>query len=311
MPKVSVIVPCFNHKTYLGKRMSSILNQTYQDFELILLDDCSTDGSRELLLSYRNNPHVTHVKLNSENTGKPFMQWEKGIRLAKGDYIWIAESDDCADPEFLSVTVPLLDSHPEARLCLTGSFIVDGYDCFIPSEKYGFDKWKDDGRFYSFTSADYLATHMLEVNSVYNASMVLFRREGCLDGIEPHFRDMRYCGDWLFWVEQIRKGGVIEVHRKLNYFRKHGTNTTAKGANEGNSLGEIAFIRRLLHKHCIADKTLVYKDRVLFYKIVRGFPVSSAQRKKELLKIVAREGGFTYFSYRRTKFRLWLEGVLK
>ncbi len=304
MPKVSVIVPNFNHKDYLEKRIASILGQEYTDFELILLDDCSTDGSREMLLSYRSNPHVTHVELNSRNIGKPFMQWEKGIQLAQGDYIWIAESDDYAESDFLFTTVALLDSHPEARLCLTGSYIVDEHDNLIPSGKYGFDLWDTDGKCYFFASSDYLAHHMLAVNSVYNASMVLFRRENCLRGIVPCFRDMRYCGDWLFWVEQIRKGGVIEVHRKLNYFRKHSENTTAKGTNEGNSLGEIAFIRNLMHKHYIADRTLVYEDRILFYRIVRNFPVSSVKRKKELLKTIAEEGNFTYLNYKLTKLRL-------
>ena len=125
MPKVSAIVPCYNHARFLEQRIDSILNQTYQDFELILLDDHSTDDSYSICLSYKDNPHVVHVETNKQNSGKPFKQWEKGIRLAKGEYIWIAESDDYAEKEFLSNTVCLLDQHPEARLCLTGSYIVD------------------------------------------------------------------------------------------------------------------------------------------------------------------------------------------
>ena len=311
MPKVSVIIPCFNHKAYLGKRMASVLGQTYQDFEVILLDDCSTDGSADVLRSYRQNPQVSHVVVNSRNTGRPFQQWERGIRLAKGEYIWIAESDDYAEPDFLATTVPLLDAHPGARLCLTGSYVVDGNDAPIPPEKYGFDPWEADGRAYVFDSSSYLASHMLAVNSVYNASMVLFRREGCLDGIGPRFCQMRYCGDWLFWVEQIRKGSeVVEVHRKLNYFRKHDANTTNKGSDNGNSLGEIAFIRRLLYRSGAVPRRQVWRDRVLFYRIVRGFPVASAQRKKELLGIIAREGGFTRFRYVLAKLCLafWRRG---
>ena len=111
---------------------------------------------------------------------------------------------------------------------------------FATADKYGLDPWEADSKVYVFPSKEYLSTHMLDRNSVYNASMVLFRNKDCLHNITPHYQRMRYCGDWMFWIEQIRKGSVIEVHSKLNYFRKHGDNTTEHGTNEGRSLGEIA-----------------------------------------------------------------------
>lgn len=154
MSKVSVIVPCYNHARFLKQRIDSILNQTYQDFELILLDDHSTDDSYSICLSYKDNPHVVHVETNKQNSGKPFKQWEKGIRLAKGEYIWIAESDDYAGKEFLSNTVCLLDQHPEARLCLTGSYIVDEKGESIPDREA--DTWEADGTTCIFSSNNYL-----------------------------------------------------------------------------------------------------------------------------------------------------------
>src|SRR5258708_17607669 len=70
-PTVSVIVPNYNHARYLRKRIESLLRQTYQDFEVILLDDCSTDVSREVLASYQDNPRV-RVEYNAENSGSVF-----------------------------------------------------------------------------------------------------------------------------------------------------------------------------------------------------------------------------------------------
>ena len=78
---VSVIVPNYNHSTYIKERIESILKQTYDSYELILLDDCSSDDSRDILLQYKDNPHVSHLVFNEENSGSPFKQWDKGIKF--------------------------------------------------------------------------------------------------------------------------------------------------------------------------------------------------------------------------------------
>ena len=97
IPVVSVIIPNYNYALYLKKRIESILNQTYTDYELILLDDASTDNSVEILEKYKDNPHVSHILVNEKNSGSPFQQWAKGISLARGKWIWIAEADDVAE----------------------------------------------------------------------------------------------------------------------------------------------------------------------------------------------------------------------
>jgi glycosyltransferase involved in cell wall biosynthesis len=111
MPKVSVIVPNYNHAPFLRQRIDTVLTQTFQDFELILLDDCSIDDSRFILSSYVSDTRV--LEFNATNSGSTFKQWNKGVRLAHGQYIWIAESDDYADPHFLESFVAVLESKPE------------------------------------------------------------------------------------------------------------------------------------------------------------------------------------------------------
>src|ERR1700752_894581 len=95
MPKVSVVVPNYNHARFLQKRIESILRQSYQDFELILLDDCSTDDSQAILSQYAGDARV-RLEFNPVNSGSTFKQWNKGVGLARGKYVWIAESDDYA-----------------------------------------------------------------------------------------------------------------------------------------------------------------------------------------------------------------------
>ena len=101
-PLVSVIIPSYNHEKFLKERIDSVLNQTFQDFELIILDDLSPDNSREIIESYRAHPKVSQIIYNEKNSGSTFFQWNKAVlSLAKGEFIWIAESDDVADPKFL------------------------------------------------------------------------------------------------------------------------------------------------------------------------------------------------------------------
>ena len=107
-PLVSIIVPNYNHERYLVQRLESIFNQTFQDFEVILLDDCSTDDSVIMLQRYATHPKVTHFVVNEQNTGSPFKQWKKDIDLARGKYIWIAEGDDWAESTFLEILLPLI-----------------------------------------------------------------------------------------------------------------------------------------------------------------------------------------------------------
>lgn len=101
MPLVSVIIPNYNYARYLDARIESVLNQTFTDFELILLDDVSTDDSLKVFDQYKDNPHVSCLVVNETNSGSPFKQWMKGILLAQGKYIWIAEADDLAESDFL------------------------------------------------------------------------------------------------------------------------------------------------------------------------------------------------------------------
>lgn len=292
---VSVIVPNYNHKKYLKRRIDSILNQTFKDFELILLDDCSGDGSQELLLSYEGNLRVSHIVINEENSGSPFLQWEKGFNLAKGEYIWIAESDDYAAPTFLERTIGELQKNPKASICYTGSYCINSDGLIVNTMNP--DVWQEDDLPYTFTdSVQYSISHMLNINTIYNASMVVFKRQNCLLETIPDYRKMRYCGDWLFWINQIDKGEVIEIHRKLNYFRKHESNTTDVGVNNGNSIFDVAIIKNLFY----TKYPLSWKERILnkaeFYRHIKYFPVSP-RRRKELFRMIDQSAHVTVLSY--------------
>ena len=109
--RVSVVVPNYNYEKYFDKRIDTILEQTYPIYELIVLDDASTDGSvaiiEEKLAEVREKYPDLQIKfvVNQTNSGKAMLQWKKGFEMATGDYVWIAEADDLCSRRFLKETM--------------------------------------------------------------------------------------------------------------------------------------------------------------------------------------------------------------
>ena len=216
-PTVSVIIPNYNHAPYLKERIDSVLNQTYQDFEVIILDDCSPDNSVEVIEQYRSNPHVSHILINEQNTRNTFIQWERGISMAKGRYIWIAESDDVAEPQLLETLIGQLEQHPDASVAFCHSRLIDADGALLSEQNT--KNPAQPGQITIDGSCTFLR-HLLIFNYIYNASMAVFRRD-VYDRANPDYKQFRYCGDWHFWASVCAAGRVIEVYDMLSRFRQH------------------------------------------------------------------------------------------
>lgn len=252
-PLVSVIIPNYNYARFLKQRITSVLQQKFcGTMEVILQDDASTDDSRTIIESYREHPCVTHIGINSQNSGSPFKQWMKGISLARGTYIWIAESDDYAADNFLSTTLPLLEEHPKAILCFTGSYRVDSEGHRL---RIDYDRWSKEQRnhpqgYRVLNGQEYIRHNLYWRAYIYNASGVLFRRTAALHANLQQCIALRHSGDWLFWTELARQGDIIEVYRKLNCFRYHAGSQSTRARRSGESLLEdmqvVAYIERCL-----------------------------------------------------------------
>jgi glycosyltransferase involved in cell wall biosynthesis len=222
MPRVSVIVPNYNHEQFLQRRLDTIFNQTFQDFEVLLLDDCSTDGSRAIIEHYQVDPRVK-VVLNTSNSGSPFKQWNKGFNLGQGEYIWIAESDDYAAPEFLETLVAKLDADARLGLVYCQSWMTNADQAGTPRVRV--KKWYEGLpnherwlKGFQNAGAAELAQYMVFKNTIPNASAVVFRRSLLEGGLRAR-EDMRLAGDWMFWVELLLRSNLAYVPEPLNYFR--------------------------------------------------------------------------------------------
>lgn len=226
---VSIIVPCFNHSKYLYDRLQSIFNQSYQNFELILLDDASTDGSGKILESYKEHPKVSNCIINDTNSGSTFHQWNKGVNLAKGELIWIAESDDIADKNFLKNLIPEFESNPNLTLAYTQSFRMNANGEITGTWKSytdDLDKNKFENNF-TIDGMKYIRSFLNKKNTIPNASAVIFKRKNFYE-VGASDPQLKYIGDWDLWYRLLSKGDIYFDSQCLNYFRYHDTSVISK-----------------------------------------------------------------------------------
>ncbi len=248
---VSVIIPNYCHAPYLEERIESVLKQSYPHFEIILLDDHSTDNSREILERYRTDPHVSAIHYNRHNSGSTFRQWQRGFNLARGEFIWIAESDDYANPHFLERCIEPLLHNPRCVMAYSESQIVDAHSRpfreRVPHAVVRHrpcDVWQGE---------EFVRRNMLLSNAVYNASMVLFRHSAL--PLESSYASFRLNGDWLFWCEVALQGEVAHLTSPYNYFRRIEGSVTLASRRSGLAhremlrLGELLIKRLSLPRH--------------------------------------------------------------
>jgi glycosyltransferase involved in cell wall biosynthesis len=231
-PHVTVIVPNYNHAAYLAQRLDSIYGQDYPHFDVILMDDCSTDDSRAILQDYAAaHANRTTLLLNEKNSGGAFFQWEKGIRAAKGDLVWIAESDDWADPGFLSALVPFFQNEAVTLaygrtlfMDAAGEREVWSMDHYLAD--LGAERWHRD---WIEPAPAIVADALGQRNIIPNVSSAVFRRPDSLDALgADRWRGLRTCGDWMFYLNLIRGGCLAYTPDALNYYRQHAQNTSVR-----------------------------------------------------------------------------------
>lgn len=229
-PGITAVLPCFNHARFLEERIESVLSQTHPVNQIVFLDDASTDQSTELAWKLlKSFPGQVEVYVNSFNSGSPFAQWNKGVRLAEHELIWIAETDDSCDPHLIET--------------LYSSILDSGAVIAYAQSRYVGDEGQDLGSALTYTDRlwpnafqhsflmdgdEFNWRYMVGLNAIPNASAVLFRKDAYLSAGGAN-ESMRFCGDWDAWIRICSKGRVYFVSDELNYFRCHASTSRATG----------------------------------------------------------------------------------
>ncbi len=251
LPRVTVVVPNWNYAQYIEQRLDSIRQQSIPFYELILLDDASDDDSRQKMEQWLVDTQTeARLIVNSENSGNVFAQWQKGITLARGDYLWIAEADDLADPEFLATVLPQLQSKEtvlsyceSAQIDEQGNVLAPNYRSYLEplAPRNWLSAYRADG-------VDEIRSALAVLNTIPNVSAVLFDRARLAEVFKRNFAEIlsfQRAGDWFVYLRILGYGKIAFSPKPANQHRRHSGSVIAAGSAQA-LCDEIAAIQKLI-----------------------------------------------------------------
>jgi len=211
-PKVSVCIPSYNCAPFLGDAIQSVLEQGYADFELLIIDDCSTDASCEIIARYaERDPRIVFL-LNEGNLGM-VANWNRCIELAKGEYIHYLFADDLfASPACLEKMAAILDRDPEVSLVVSARNIIDEHSRIKRVASHFSDGTVSAG-------ARVIRRCLFEArNLIGEPSVVMFRKSQALRGFHPGYSQLV---DLEMWFHLLEQGKFAYLGEPLASFRDH------------------------------------------------------------------------------------------
>lgn len=223
LPRVSVLVPSYNHASYLPRRLASIFDQGLTDIEVLVIDDASSDDSGAVLQDLQQRFAFTLIR-KTRNSGTPFAAWSEFSTWARGRYFWVCESDDFAETGFLAKALASLDAMPGAALYYCNSWVVDEAGQRIGDTSEYFTKtWREtrwDRAFVNDGRAE-LADFQQRGQIVPNMSSAVIEADAFRRALTPLLTRFKLCGDWLFIGRVLPHGKVIFDPARHSNFRKH------------------------------------------------------------------------------------------
>ncbi|MCG9555985.1 glycoside hydrolase family 99-like domain-containing protein [Vibrio kanaloae] len=235
-PKVSVVVPNYNYGYCIKERLDSILVQDFPIWEIIIIDDCSKDNSREEIVSWLNERQCSaKIIFNSKNSGSAFNQWENGLNIATGDFVWIAEADDISHKDLLKLLVPELASKPNLGMSYCASQPIDINGNLIAADYNDYYSDIEESRweqYYENDGKSELENYFFKKNPVLNVSSVVFRTDAIKNAFHRIGDDLskfRYAGDWFVYINILLNYDISYCPITMNKHRRHSESITGDG----------------------------------------------------------------------------------
>lgn len=215
MPKVSVIMPCFNHARFIVESVNGILAQTHPDLELIIVDDCSLDNSWDVVRSLTAKDHRIRVIRHERNLGASKSR-NDGLRAARGEFIGFCDADDIWEPGKLGRQMSLLDEHPDYDVVYCDTIIID-------------ENGSPTGQRFSElfpvpqTASGWLFRELV-VRNFINMQSVLMRKK-CVQSVGYFDEGIKWVEDWWYWIRLSRPHRFLYSKEPLAKYRVHGRST--------------------------------------------------------------------------------------
>lgn len=218
-PLVSVCLPVFNGEQFLAQAIESVLSQTYNNFELLISDDCSTDSSSDIINHYKLKDARIQAWRNDETLGL-FANYNLCMRRAKGQYIKPFAQDDLLEPEILRFCLQILNDYPSIALVSCARSVIDAEGDISFEETEAIIEQRSRDLQVTMTADElFLASLFPMTNFVGEPSTVMFRAEAIGDGFDEN---LHHLGDLEYWLRIVNTNGSYHfVAKALCKFRTH------------------------------------------------------------------------------------------
>ncbi|MFV0417762.1 MAG: glycosyltransferase family 2 protein [Dysgonomonas sp.] len=207
MPKVSVLMPVFNAGQYLAQAIDSILSQTFKDWELILINDGSTDNSEAIIGRY-DDERIYYIK-NEANLGL-IKTLNKGIDYCHGEYIARMDADDISHPDRFRLQVSFLDKHPVHVMCGTDATVID-------------NEGNQTGKIRNLADNDYLQVNLLFSPPLIHPSVMI---RGEMLQHNRYDESYKHVEDYELWTRIAKLGKIANISKELLKYRWHNSNVS-------------------------------------------------------------------------------------
>jgi glycosyltransferase involved in cell wall biosynthesis len=255
-PKLTVCVPCFNEERFIGKAIESLLSQTYNDFTVQVVDDCSTDGTLEEVRKFSDPRIVVHR--NRRNLGL-YQNQNRCLQLVKTEYVKILCADDYLEPTCLSEQVVVLYRDPRVVLVFGASQVIDSRERVLLRRRYA-TPGKIEGK-------ELVKTILLSGRNPLGEPTGVMFRQSVVQRHRLRFRaqDFSHMADLDFWIQLLEHGDGYSIDKRLFSFRLH------------NSAGTVGLLQRSVaeHRKLLREYEIRYPltivQRVIFHGKLIGF----------------------------------------
>jgi CMP-N-acetylneuraminic acid synthetase len=206
MPNISVIVPVYNYGRYLRQALQSVLAQQLADWEIVVVNDNSTDNTSGVMREFENHPKIKLIT-HRENRGLA-RSCHEAIGASSGDYLIRLDADDYFDENALLVLSRVLDSHPEVGVVYPDYFLIS-----------------EDGKILDYVRLPRVAEEVKLLDLPANGAGTMFRRR-CYEAVGGYDLSLRVEDNYDLWLKFLNRFKVYNVNLPLFYYRRHGSNMT-------------------------------------------------------------------------------------